>query len=374
MKNIITNNTKVFRLFGKSGNMEEVQAVPELPIGCKIYCYGYAMSESIGAVISPKNEYGQYKCVYISDFNSGFFTVDEFSRPHSKKFGIGNYFDDNFEIYDDSVLEEYIMKAEISVNIQNQLESDKATLDKLELDSLPGLYPYLIINHQGDHKITKNNLIAELKKNFPKVKFSIKKTNYSTYNISWIDGPSQTKVEEIAEKFEGYETDQTGDYRDYNPSNFNKIFGDFKYVFYSRKASETVAKCKENLSELIGTNSNIHTSETGDIFYRTFRNTSFPFDINDISIQMKNNYSGSFTDSFEFVFDKEVEVTPDVYLVDYSDKAIAVFGNTKEIKEKLKEIGGKFNNYLTYNDVKQAGWIFSKKKESELKKFLNQRE
>ncbi|WP_246037276.1 hypothetical protein [Dysgonomonas capnocytophagoides] len=42
-------------------------------------------------------------------------------------------------------------------------------------------------------------------------------------------------------------------------------------------------------------------------------------------------------------------------IVDYSEKASALFGNTKEIKDLLKALGGKFNPKLTHNNVKQAG-------------------
>ena len=48
-------------------------------------------------------------------------------------------------------------------------------------------------------------------------------------------------------------------------------------------------------------------------------------------------------------------------LVNYSGKAFAVVGDTREIKDLLKENGGRFNPSLTVNGVKCAGWIFSKK-------------
>ena len=51
-----------------------------------------------------------------------------------------------------------------------------------------------------------------------------------------------------------------------------------------------------------------------------------------------------------------------IRLVEYSDLAIAVIGNTYEIKDELKAIGGKFNKFLTIDGNKQAGWIFSKAK------------
>ncbi|MEZ0272329.1 MAG: hypothetical protein ACAH18_09565 [Methylophilaceae bacterium] len=50
-------------------------------------------------------------------------------------------------------------------------------------------------------------------------------------------------------------------------------------------------------------------------------------------------------------------------IVDYSDKAILVKGNTVVHKEKFNEIGGKWNASL-------KGWIFSKKKTDEVKRVL----
>ena len=49
-------------------------------------------------------------------------------------------------------------------------------------------------------------------------------------------------------------------------------------------------------------------------------------------------------------------------IIDYSEKSIAVVGDTKDIKDSLKEIGGAFNPRLRCG----AGWIFSKKKMAEL--------
>lgn len=45
-------------------------------------------------------------------------------------------------------------------------------------------------------------------------------------------------------------------------------------------------------------------------------------------------------------------------IIDYSEKAIAVVGDTREIKESLKVLGGRFNPRLTCG----AGWVFSKSK------------
>ena len=48
----------------------------------------------------------------------------------------------------------------------------------------------------------------------------------------------------------------------------------------------------------------------------------------------------------------------DVTIVDYSDKAIAIQGNTKPIKELLKTLGAHYNQNLRGG----CGWVASKKK------------
>lgn len=69
---------------------------------------------------------------------------------------------------------------------------------------------------------------------------------------------------------------------------------------------------------------------------------------------------------------KEVEaVTVEgLEIVDYSEKAIAVFGDTKAIKEQLKGLGGRFNHSLNYDGEKRAGWIFSKKQADKVKELI----
>lgn len=69
---------------------------------------------------------------------------------------------------------------------------------------------------------------------------------------------------------------------------------------------------------------------------------------------------------------KEVEaVTVEgIEVVDYSEKAVAVFGDTKAIKEQLKELGGRFNPSLNYNGEKRAGWMFSKKQADKVKELI----
>jgi len=70
--------------------------------------------------------------------------------------------------------------------------------------------------------------------------------------------------------------------------------------------------------------------------------------------------------------DTHVEsVTGDFVLIRYSEKALALFGDTKPIKDQLMALGGRFNPKLSFNGGKSAGWIFSKSKEAELRNLLN---
>jgi hypothetical protein len=63
-------------------------------------------------------------------------------------------------------------------------------------------------------------------------------------------------------------------------------------------------------------------------------------------------------------------VTGDFLIVNYSEKALAVFGDTRPVKDQLKALGGRFNPKLTHNEKKQAGWIFSKAKEQQVRSLL----
>jgi len=66
--------------------------------------------------------------------------------------------------------------------------------------------------------------------------------------------------------------------------------------------------------------------------------------------------------------DKKLEAR--IEIAYYSEKAIALFGETKPHKDKLKALGCKFNPFLRKDGKKAPGWIASKKRESEIRKFV----
>ena len=57
-------------------------------------------------------------------------------------------------------------------------------------------------------------------------------------------------------------------------------------------------------------------------------------------------------------------------IVEYSEKAIAVCGDTKPIKDVLKNLNGLFRANLTYKGERRAGWIYSKKQERKVREAL----
>lgn len=61
----------------------------------------------------------------------------------------------------------------------------------------------------------------------------------------------------------------------------------------------------------------------------------------------------------------------DFEIIDYSERAIAVFGNTQAIKDDLIALGGRFNPNLTVDGERRAGWIFSAKKRSKVEELCN---
>lgn len=62
---------------------------------------------------------------------------------------------------------------------------------------------------------------------------------------------------------------------------------------------------------------------------------------------------------------ESAQVTEGVRIVAYSDRALAVVGDTKPLRTVLKSLGGRFNAGLTVDGVRMAGWVFSRNRYTE---------
>ena len=76
-------------------------------------------------------------------------------------------------------------------------------------------------------------------------------------------------------------------------------------------------------------------------------------DFNDVKLAMKE--------------EQEELGKPSINIIDYSDKAFAVVGDTKAVKDSLKKMGGRFNSKLSCG----CGWIFSNKMREEVERFIS---
>ncbi len=60
-------------------------------------------------------------------------------------------------------------------------------------------------------------------------------------------------------------------------------------------------------------------------------------------------------------------------IYDYSEKCIALVGDTKDAKNVLKELGGRYCHNLKNIEDGMKGWVFSKNKHaSNLRKFMTE--
>lgn len=58
----------------------------------------------------------------------------------------------------------------------------------------------------------------------------------------------------------------------------------------------------------------------------------------------------------------------DISLEEYTDRSVVVRGETRQYKEDLKKLGGKYNSRLRG----EPGWIFPKSKQSDIVKFMKE--
>ena len=225
---------------------------------------------------------------------------------------------------------------------------------------------------------------TELKTKFPNYKFSVTSDNFSmgnSVNISWTDGPTAGQVESVTRKYQYGHFNGMEDVYEYS----NNIEGlpQAKYVSESRKMSEELkAILFPQLKELLPNyEPTSYRDDLDSILYQIWRRTEIKdinnikgieFCINNELPGIAGNYKITFINEEKQTVNEKPNLKPiestagEVNIIEYSEKAIAVVGDTKPIKELLKSLGGSFNARLSCG----PGWIFSKKKLQELQTAL----
>lgn len=209
-----------------------------------------------------------------------------------------------------------------------------------------------------DSKLSTKEISAKVrsyaKKNFPEFKFSVR-SEWSMYTDSMYielkSGPCVPFVEGSRSAERGYMSTMStvkGWENELTPEMFKVLDAVTTY------ASSFRYNDSDGMQDYFDTNFYIHIEVSGE--YKV--------------IEPKAKKSGIKTEKAEEAKEMEAVTVEGLEMVDYSERAIAVFGDTKAIKEQLKELGGRFNPSLNYNGEKRAGWIFSKKKADEVRSLM----
>ena len=319
--------TEVYTL-SKDG-FKRLSEHPELPKGTIIYAFGAGMEESRWATTGKGEE-----IVKLSEndsdsyFSNPFNNLDKYCKPISEKFGIGFYYDLDAPRATDDEISQAIERAN---NFIREREEEKKRAEderKRAREEVIKKYGQIFDQPSGkymtDAVLVAKHIRQDLASAFPGQKFSVRKADYSTINIEWQDGPTKDEVEQIAGKHERTcaRDRWNDDLWEHNDTAFTSVFGGVDYIFYYR---ETAPENRE------------------------------------ISLYKKPESKQNKTNKPETIEAKGVQI------IDYSEKAIAVIGDTRAIKETLKTLGGRFNSHLYCG----AGWIFSKAKETTLREALN---
>lgn len=383
-----------YQMFAAGGKTMQRNVKVHIAKGVKIYAVGYACMTDEMVVFNDEMDavkiYNGNTPEVVEDYEYGndcsyhdlFRKVDKLACPISQKFGIGTYYDESGELISDEIIQKSLIHA--NAVVAKQAEWDQQTKEaaarKFAEDkaNYAKRYPYLTPAKDGyDYKTASANLRALLKAEFPGVKFKVHKTYSSSsdsISIEWTDGPTRWEVEKVADLFKNaFCGDSMTDYFEYECTNFTSIYGGFDYMHYDREMSDEVRViCQDRCAKAIADNGERNAS------------AELVFELEKECGEHVNNFNDPNIKTMPYWYfrNKSFYVKPEpkaakapntakvegaaVEIVDYSEKAIAVIGDTAAIKDSLKSLGGRFNAKLKCG----AGWIFSKRKESEVRAAL----
>lgn len=244
----------IYSLFGQGGKIERID-VPEnsilnnLPIGTVLQWSGYGdhrivIVKNCGISDSSFAGHGTtYECIDL--VNYGRERHQSMGIRHiSKKYGIGIYLIDVPLMSPDEIMDVLTKEKEANVRKAKELEI-KETKRKEDFERLNNVYSYLSKVHPGGYasaKLGASNIRIELKKAFPKVKFSVRSSVFSggdSINVDWIDGPTTEAVDKIIGKYqEGHFNGMEDIYERNTENQFPDIYGGAKYVNGQRGLTE----------------------------------------------------------------------------------------------------------------------------------------
>lgn len=330
--------TKVF-LLGANKEIDRAKQVVEVNQIIRMEGYSYHRYVVYDII---KNQWGiTYKLINLT--TKDFHTAD-IIRPLKEKFGIGFYYDSENPQFMDGF--------EVAILLQEAEQKKKAEADEEEKERIR-VEEVKTIGRKRFAEIfpedAKAVIVARLRQNE-----SDSQTDYFAHSTqrTVILGFSKHKrdifseMRKYASNFE--ETAYLAEYNEDYEHREKYSMGDGYYLGESKYHGWIIEKVgvwkRENTIEefayTAGNEDNIHLNTTSKPTDKTPPTTP-PSDTNGTG---KNACT----------------------LVEYSAKAVAVFGDTKSIKDELRAMGGRFNSRLTFNGQRLAGWIFFKSQEKRL--------
>ena len=322
--------SKVF-LLGANKEIDRAKQVVE--VGQVIQMEGYSYDRYVVYEIR-KNDWGiAYKLINLRTKD---FQTADIIRPLSEKFGIGYYYDSENPQFMDGF--------EVVILLQQAQDKKKAEADEAEKERIRIEEVKEVGRKRFDEIFPEDAqavIVARLRQNE-----SDSQTDYFAHSTqrTVIIGFSKHKRDIFSEMRKhasnfgetAYLAEPNEDYEHREKYSM----GDGYYLGKSKYSGWIIEKApvykRENTIEefayTAGNEDNIHLKKT------------------DTTPPSNNSEAGKYACT----------------LVEYSAKAVAVFGDTKAIKDELKAMGGRFNSHLTFNGKRLAGWIFSKSQEQQL--------
>lgn len=329
--------TRLISLFRGTVTDTEVQVVKENQV-----VIGYSAGMNQYRLVVYKVENSKNGFIYhLINLDTKEFTSTEIINPLSKKFGIGKYFDDvNPEFMD--AFEVVILRQEVETKARAKVEADnreqqhREEIKAIGRERLKEIIPanvqaVVIACEREDRSDPYSDYFSASTTRTVILGFSTHtKNNFQEMRNLAGNFAETAYLKEKNKEFENREN-YTGGHGYY--------LGESKYHGWIIKKAQIYDQSRfiEDYAYIAGQEENICVSKVSTVLTDTTAQSA----------------TGDFT------------------LVDYSEKSVAVFGDTKAIKEQLAALGGRFNKYLTQNGKKCAGWVFPKSKEPELKQLIN---
>lgn len=315
--------------------------IPTVKINQIIILEGYGGARYVVYDIT-QSEYGySYHLINLDTLE---LSICDIVRPLSQKFGIGHYYDDeNPEFLSPEKTTELLAKAKIKKAEQDkEAKAKREEYKRIEAIGAERLRKLIPANAQAA-------IIGCSRKNESDSQTDY--YNYSTVRVVLLGFSTHKRnifneMRKFAGNFEGTsylsEPNEAYEHRE------NWSMGDGYYLGKSKYSGWIIEKVPINNREkfiseyayMAGDENNICVKESsnGSVIQE---NTSL-IEISSLNIE----------------------------IVNYSEKAIAVFGETKPIKDLLSGLRGAFNRKLTYQGEKKAGWVFSKNQTEKVKEAL----